>query len=565
MATNKPQTILEFSNAALDRLYTKSAGPMLAQIEALSTAPNSRLQQSLKKLDEEAARLKEAGKRLEADNAQLQQTLGDYEAALITTATLIQANDNTIQDSAVGLSVAVLTSKVFRALSSRIVAEGGDPTSPQAMSIYMDEIAKTSVKWNVPTAVDFAANYVDSPAWIDRMEKWGPGYADLTRETILSEISRGAGPRAVASKMRQLAENIPRHAAENLTRTLQVTSYRDASLAMEMMNTQYLEGKIRIAKLDDKTCLSCIALHGTPLAVGERVDDHYLGRCTEFYQVAGGDRFPTTMQADSLPGKRRFVPWQTGEEWFASLPPERQAAQASFRAVPAKLNAYRAGTPLSAFVGDHEDAVFGAQIVEKSLFGAVGGDADKYYVRNQPQIAGVKKTAPGFTDITYANKDSAVDIERRAGNWAESLGIDAGQVIAFTDQMPSVLNTPKSVLGAFDPRTGTIYLARSRMEKMSSRAMRGIIAHEYTHKLITDVGLEQFLSLYDDKVDILSAAIPSDYARSYFRRNMNEGQRYLFVNEGLAETARMISDGDGDQVPAPWMDLYNQLISEAKK
>jgi len=73
------------------------------------------------------------------------------------------------------------------------------------------------------------------------------------------------------------------------------------------------------------------------------------------------------MQADSTPGNRQFVKWQSGEEWFASLPESRQKAQMSFMKSPGKWKAYKDGTPLSGFIGEHVDDVFGRQIIETSL------------------------------------------------------------------------------------------------------------------------------------------------------------------------------------------------------
>ena len=215
------------------------------------------------------------------------------------------------------------------------------------------------------------------------MEGWGAGYAELTSESILSGISKGMGPDAIANLMTSHAQDIPLSAAENLTRTLQLTSYREASVAMEVQNSELIRGKIRVATLDSRTCLTCISLHGTPLALGERVDDHYRGRCSEFYQVPGGPDFPEIMQADSIPGERNFTKFQSGEDWFASLSPERQAQQASFASTPAKFRAFKDGVPLSDFVGDHTDEVFGAQKIEKSLVDAISGDAEQYYNINQ--------------------------------------------------------------------------------------------------------------------------------------------------------------------------------------
>lgn len=341
------------------------------------------MQDRLKKLDEEAQRLKELEKRMEPDNAVLEQTLNEYRNVMNTSASLIQANDNEIQNAGMTIATIAVTAKVFLSLSGTIMQNGGNPITPQAMKYYQEQADKSGIKWNTLTALDVVTSYVDSPAWRNRMEKWGDGYADLARDILLQDIQNGAGPIASARHLRQIAENMPVHASETLTRTLQLTSFREASLAMELSNSDYIEGKIRIAELDDLTCLSCIALHGTPLAVGERVDDHYNGRCTEFYQVPGGNKYPSMMQADSKPGERNFVPFQTGTDWFNSLSRERQEIQRSFQQSPAKFRAFESGVDLREFVGDHNDDVFGHQFIERSLLDILGKEADKYYERNQ--------------------------------------------------------------------------------------------------------------------------------------------------------------------------------------
>jgi len=90
------------------------------------------------------------------------------------------------------------------------------------------------------------------------------------------------------------------------------------------------------------------------------------------------------MQVDSTPGNRQFVPLQKGEDWFNSLSPERQAEQRSFAQSPAKFRAFQAGTPLSQFVGDHQDDLFGNMPIELSLKQAIGTESAKdYYARNQ--------------------------------------------------------------------------------------------------------------------------------------------------------------------------------------
>ncbi len=233
--------------------------------------------------------------------------------------------------------------------------------------------------------VKATTSYIDTPAWIEKLSAWGKGFADVIRSTILDLIGKGAGPRAIAAKVRQYAESMPKHAAETLMRTLQNKAYQQAARETEKLNGRFIRGRIRIATLDDRTCLTCIALHGTKLEDGEDVDDHYRGRCSVFYQVLGGQYFPTQMQADSTPGNRKFVPFKTGEEWFANLSPERQQRQASFKATPAKYKAYLDGHPLSEFVGEHVDPVFGRMTIEESLKGMFGDGADQYYLRNQKE------------------------------------------------------------------------------------------------------------------------------------------------------------------------------------
>lgn len=379
----KPLTVDEYVDITLDRKYKETAGKMLSQIQYISTNPASKMQIALRDLDDEVAKLTENQEKLPPENIPLKNALKASLALYLTTAALVNQNAVAIQNSGQTIAIPAVTAKVFINVSSSLITKGINPLSPAAMASYQKAIKKTSVGFVIPKTLDFVEDFVDSPAWIAKMEKWGTGYAQLTRNAIVQGIADGQSPRFIANTLREMAQNIPYSGAENLTRTLQLTSYRESSLAMESINGGFIIKKVRIAHLDDSTCLSCISLHGTELEVGERVDDHYRGRCSEFYVVPGGDEFPEFMQADSTRGNRVFVPFQTGESWFASLSPERQAKQASFMNTPAKYNAYKSGVPLSAFVGDHEDKVFGPQKIELSLVKALGSDAENHYVKNQ--------------------------------------------------------------------------------------------------------------------------------------------------------------------------------------
>jgi len=376
-------TLREYINATLDKKYNAVTADMFRQIALLSKGSGSAVQIALRKLDIEMERLQEERTPVLSDNPVVLSALSTIEAEMLATQALISANGTEVQES--GQSVASLSvmAKLFSALMISMTAAGINPVGDSALPRYKNILAASNINFIIPDKLDFASNYVQSSAWIARMEKWGEGYSDIIADKIKLGLSKGWSPIRTAREIRKYAENLPISASENITRTLQLTSYREACLGMEVLNGQYIERKIRIARLDNRTCSACIALHGTEVPLGERIDDHYNGRCDSILIPIGGS-LPDSMQADSTPGNRNFVPWQNGEEWFASLSPERQAQQASFLKSPAKLAAYRDGVPLSQFVGSYEDPIFGNMIVENSLVNTVSNPEDYYINRGEP-------------------------------------------------------------------------------------------------------------------------------------------------------------------------------------
>ena len=359
-------TLRDYINAELDRSYTRTAGGMLKAITNLSTAPGTRIQARLKALDEEAARLAEAGERMGIDNAELAATLGETEQLFTQAESVVMANDNQIQESGLQLANIAALATVGLILSPRISA-GINPLSAQAQKRYTDLLTAAGVNWQTADSDVLRAlvKYIDSDAWIAKMEGWGTGYAELIRDSIYNGIGRGRSPIGISRDIRHLIQNMPSYAAERLTRTLQLTAFRDAEAASSYTNETVIQQKVRRAVKDHRTCLSCIALDGTRLAPNERIDDHYKGRCfvTYILQNGMGDTDPTT-----------------GEDWFKSLPEERQAQQASFVHNSAKYNAWKAGEfNLRDLSGEHNDPVFGRMTFEKSLKAILGERAKEFY------------------------------------------------------------------------------------------------------------------------------------------------------------------------------------------
>ena len=364
----KPFSVSQAVNNALDKAYLESALPMLNQIGKLSNSVE--LQNALRELETEAERLLAEQRRMAPDNPVLIKSLLVYGTLLIAVQALINANSGDIEDTGIVLAAPAITAKVFSILSGQRT----DPVSIAALSGYQTQLARMGINWSADAGA-LAIRYTRTTEWIARMEGWGQGYVDLARNAIVQGIQGGWGPRQVALTMRHHAQNIPLWAAENMTRTLQLTSYRDAVLALEIENSHLLLGKFRIARLDDKTCAACVALHGSRLEIGQRLEDHYRGRCTEAYSLPGRE-IPEQMVADG-----RVVEFQSGEEWFSSISSDRQAQQSFMSSTPAMLNAYRSGVPLSDFVGHHEDSVFGGQVIQQSLIQALGERATEFYVR----------------------------------------------------------------------------------------------------------------------------------------------------------------------------------------
>lgn len=530
-APEQTRSIQELANNALDKSFSGVVTPILEQIQLLFVPPRSRMQRALSALDEEVKRLEDDEKRITADNAQLEQVLNVYNDNLNASAAIIDTNAPAIQETGQVVAIPAMTARVFMSLSGALLDAGQDPVSTAAMNFFVEQLASRDIRWNVPTALDFASNYVDTPVWTDRLDRWGDGYADLARNSVLQGIQQGWGPRRTASYMRQTAENIPVHAAENLTRTLQLTAYRDASAAMELQNAHAIEKKLRIAKLDDRTCLTCISLHGTEMQAGERVDDHYRGRCTEFYVVPGGPQFPDMMQADSQPGERNFVPFQTGEEWFNSLSPERQQRQASFQQTPAKWRAFQDGVPLSDFVGDYEDDLFGHQFVENSLKGVLGDDAAQYY-SFQPKPPDV---GPSFSDMSQEEQDALFN----QFNDAIFDDLAAEQAQAASDYTAGGFHEINESLRDFDTDSSTqeqVDLINGAIDGTpglpgDTTLYRGISGQEYV-----DAYLNGDLSIGDIVTDeaFMSTSLDPNIAEGFFSRD-NQGVIYqILAPEGTS-------------------------------
>jgi hypothetical protein len=313
----------------LDRGYAQATRSTLAALAESVDSPL--IKKRLAELETEAARLAEAGEPLRPDNPVLRALLADLEPALRRNAARIDAASEDLQRDAINRSGELTRQLALFGRGDRVLAEIG-------------------ASWNVPDpeAVRALVGYVRSSAWRDEMERYPGAVLDAIANQAVRGIVEGWSPLRTARAIRELLPSMTVARAQNLMRTVQLTSYRDAAVLHRVANADILAYQVRIAVLDNRTCLACIALHGTRLSLNERVNDHHQGRCTSISVLRGGFE--------------RNIP--DGEAWYNQQPESRQR-QIAGDTIFELLKQKRAR--LADFVQQYRDPVFGEMVRQASV------------------------------------------------------------------------------------------------------------------------------------------------------------------------------------------------------
>lgn len=323
MTQLSPTRIETLVSQLLDRGYEQAAATTL---RAITRSVNSGIVATrFDQLDAEAERLAAAGQRLDASNPVLRALLADLEPALRRDAGRLDAGAQAAQ--AAGIDAA-----------GRITRESAIGNMPFA-----------AMGWNTfdPEAVNALIGYLRSPEWAVELGQYPQQVLDGVLRTAVRGMVEGWGAARSAREVRRIATSLSVAQASNLMRTAQMTSFRDAAALHQQANADILTHQIRYAALDDRTCLCCIALHGTVLPVGERVDDHHQGRCIGVAVARGSSRVVAT-----------------GADWFAALDEERARGIAGDAAYDL-LQSGRA--ELRDFVQPYVDPVFKEMVREASV------------------------------------------------------------------------------------------------------------------------------------------------------------------------------------------------------
>ncbi len=196
---------------------------------------------------------------------------------------------------------------------------------------------------------------------LDYLRRDGPLYKRLelittsTVDKVIAQIVEGVGmgrnPRVIASQIQDAFGGGLTDALRN-TRTVQLYSYRDSARA-NYSASGIVKGWIWYAELDNDTCLSCVAQHGTIHDLGEVLDDHYNGRCAALPYI---EEFGNPVEQD-------------GKTWFESLP---EAAQQRMMGQE-KHGAYKDGKfEFSQLSVQFDNEVYGTMRSEASLSSLIG-------------------------------------------------------------------------------------------------------------------------------------------------------------------------------------------------
>lgn len=234
--------------------------------------------------------------------------------------------------------------------------------------------AQIMAQWNsLPVdAIEQAIAFLGegSPLQARWAEQMGQEVAQQVGEAMVEGIALGWNPVKIAQGIRKQFGQGLNWALRN-ARTAQMWAYREASRASYMANAHIVKGWTWVSALDDRTCLACIAMHGSIHPLTESLNDHYMGRCvsvpnTVSYRDLGFDVDAPAQEIES------------GAAWFNTQPESVQREMMG----PAKYDAWKAGlVGLDDMVATSSDPVYGDMIGEASLVGILGDGAQEFYKR----------------------------------------------------------------------------------------------------------------------------------------------------------------------------------------
>lgn len=188
------------------------------------------------------------------------------------------------------------------------------------------------------------------------LSTFGPDIETAMRSELQMGIERGLNPREVARNMVKQLGTVPNR-ADNISRTEIIRAYRESSRQVYQSNSHVIKHYVRSSALDDRTCLTCWALHGTIYQLDEPMESHPRCRCgtvpvTKTWAELGYPNIPESHYTTA-----------SGSDYFKKLSPTQQKSILG----PTAFEAYRNGSvDITDFVGRKESEKWGTTIYRRS-------------------------------------------------------------------------------------------------------------------------------------------------------------------------------------------------------
>lgn len=217
-------------------------------------------------------------------------------------------------------------------------------TATEAFNMTWDRLPTESIE----TLLGFLRE--DSPLHTNLTRDLGTTAATVFEQNLIEGIALGYNSAKVAKAI-DSSLGQPLSWTLNSVRTANLWTYREASRANYLNNSEIVEGWKWYAALDSRTCMSCFSQHGKEFTLEQSLNDHHQGRCTQIPIVS--PKYGITQPEIPL-----------GEDVFNSMPRDRQISQMGL----GKFNAYRDGEfKFSELSEVYQNTIYGDMLKEKSL------------------------------------------------------------------------------------------------------------------------------------------------------------------------------------------------------
>jgi len=229
----------------------------------------------------------------------------------------------------------VLKSELSQAAEDAIAIGVKEARGIVAQAVIADGGGVVSIRSLDPAVVEQLLGFLtpESALWnrIDAMPEWT---ASQVSDHILDGVALGRNPKVIAEGIvNALGGSLTD--AMRMARTAQLYAYREASRATYIANADIVEGWIWHSALDDRTCPSCIAMHGKKFPLSEKLNDHYNGRCAAIPVTflnpdpdieKGTDWFDKQDEETQkkILGPGRYEAWKEGKFQLSDIPTERE-------------------------------------------------------------------------------------------------------------------------------------------------------------------------------------------------------------------------------------------------